>query len=133
MHRVITNAGKGEYVDHINGDKLLNVRANLRLCTASQNLANRGLFKNSTTGFIGVSFEHGRWRAHIQKDDRIIFLSVYDNIKSAALARDYAAKLLFGEFARLNLPIQPIPYGLQQKTERHLLRHGYRVVTVTKK
>jgi hypothetical protein len=40
MHRRIMGAQKGQYIDHINGDKLDNRRSNLRFCNQSQNLAN---------------------------------------------------------------------------------------------
>lgn len=47
-HRIITGAKKGDHVDHINGIKHDNRIENLRICTASQNAANRkckGVFK----------------------------------------------------------------------------------------
>lgn len=56
LHRLITHAPKGVYVDHINHDTLDNRRANLRLCTNRQNNENRaGAYKNSQSGIRGVS------------------------------------------------------------------------------
>ena len=40
IHRLITGAKRGEEVDHANGDKWDNRKANLRICTRSQNLMN---------------------------------------------------------------------------------------------
>jgi hypothetical protein len=41
MHRFILDAPKGMQVDHRDGDGLNNTRANLRLCTGAQNVANQ--------------------------------------------------------------------------------------------
>lgn len=61
MHRQITGAKIGEYVEHINGDKLDNRKANLRLVTQSINGHNRhGLNKNNTSGYRGVRFDRSR-------------------------------------------------------------------------
>lgn len=113
MHRLILNAQPGQYVDHIDQNRLNNVRSNLRLCTQSQNLANRGLHRNNSTGFKEVTFQHGKWHARIQLDERTYHLGFHDDLKTAALVYDFAARLFFGEFARLNLPDQPIPTDIQ--------------------
>lgn len=41
LHRLIMCAPKGKDVDHINGNKLDNRKENLRICTRSENLANK--------------------------------------------------------------------------------------------
>src|SRR5690349_18751373 len=65
MHRVIMAAQRGQYVDHIDNDRLNNTRATLRLCTQSQNQANRRLHKNNTSGYKGVTRRGTKWHARI--------------------------------------------------------------------
>jgi hypothetical protein len=100
MHRLLTEAARGEDVDHISGDGLDNRRRNLRQCSRSQNNANRHRTA-SATGVKGVHFEawSGRWRAEIERGGRRYKLGRYDTQGEAAAA--YAAKAteLFGEYA----------------------------------
>lgn len=107
MHRVIAAAKSGQTIDHRNGDGLDNRRANLRVCTVSQNGMNRPKQANNTSGFKGV-FPSGRphqpWSASIKKDQRVIHLGRFGTPEQAALAYDRAAAELFGEFAVLNFP-----------------------------
>ena len=51
---------KDELVDHINGDKLDNRRSNLRIATRSQNNANKGKRKGTSSKFKGVSWDKKR-------------------------------------------------------------------------
>lgn len=67
MHRKIINCPIGMEIDHIDGNGLNNTRANLRVCTHSQNLMNIGKRSNNTSGFKGVSFDKQlkKWLASI--------------------------------------------------------------------
>jgi hypothetical protein len=88
--------------DHINRDRLDNRRSNIREVTLSQSIYNRGGNRNNTTGFRGVSFHNGHYRATIMKDRKQIFCGYFNTPREAAVARDKKAKLLHGEFASLN-------------------------------
>jgi hypothetical protein len=101
MHQALTG---WERTDHINGDGLDNRRANLRPATHAENMRNRRIQRNNTSGFKGVyRTRNGRWRARITvvgqgKRD----LGTHATAEAAARAYDAAAVELFGEFARPN-------------------------------
>ena len=102
MHAFITGADR---TDHINGDGLDNRRSNLRRATHGQNMANKGRYRNNTSGFKGVSRRRsGRWFAQIQAQGTHRYLGQFDTAEDAARAYDAAAVEAFGEFARLNFP-----------------------------
>lgn len=109
LHRLILNAPRESLVDHKNGDTLDNRRCNLRLCTTSQNGANRGKSKNNTSGFKGVYFvkrDNKRpWSVYIMAKRKYMYVGRYDTAEEAARAYDVAAVKHFGEFAGLNFPL----------------------------
>lgn len=84
-----------EEVDHINGDKLDNRLANLRICSHQQNLMNiRKDYK-----FVGVKqLKNGKWTASIMYNYKAIFLGNYDCYEDAVKARLNKEKELFGEY-----------------------------------
>jgi len=94
-------------VDHIDGNGLNNQKTNLRPATTSQNSMNmkKGRGKNSSS-FKGVSWnsKHEFWYAAIAVDGKDIYLGIYESEEDAAHVYDYAARIYFGEFARLNFP-----------------------------
>jgi hypothetical protein len=105
MHKEILNVEKGEYVDHVNGDKLDNRLDNLRKVTSQQNSMNmltQVVKKHSK--YKGVSYDKSRnkWVAYCVKDTKMHNLGRFTDEKEAALAYNEKAKELFGEFARLN-------------------------------
>lgn len=103
MHRIIVDAPAGMVVDHINHDALDNRRANLRVCTQSQNLGNQ-IRKLGSSKYKGVSWHKAaqKWHARIQKNDAHVSLGLFDSETDAARAYDSAAREHFGEFALCN-------------------------------
>ena len=102
IHRVLLNAPKGVVVDHIDGDSLNNIRANLRLANKQQNSANVGALAGNKLGIRGVQKRGKKFRAFIHKNGKTIFLGSFPSQGKAACAYDKAAAKHFGEFARLN-------------------------------
>ena len=102
MHRLITNAPKGLDVDHKNGDTLDNRKENLRLASRSQNEWNRKKQSNNTSGYKGVIFSEGIYKARIRVFKKLYYLGGFRDKKKAALAYNVAAKKYHGEFALLN-------------------------------
>lgn len=102
MHRMIMKAESGLDVDHINHNKLDNRRSNLRLCTRSQNNANR--ITTSSTGYKGVTWikKKNRFAAQIKINGVNKYLGLFKSAVDAAKAYDVAAKKLFGDFAKVN-------------------------------
>lgn len=110
LHREILGAPAEATVDHINGDGLDNRRANLRLATHSQNHANRRLLaSNNTSGYRGVGrAANGSpyWAAQIKVNGIRVHIGHFEKIEDAARAYDFAARLAFGAFAKLNFPTE---------------------------
>jgi hypothetical protein len=106
MHRLIMTPPRGLIVDHRNRNGLDNRRSNLRLATYSQNNCNKPKRKNTSSRFVGVSFDKRgqHWVAYIHHNGKHIWLGRFDNEIDAAKARDKAARQYHGEFARLNFP-----------------------------
>jgi hypothetical protein len=105
MHRLILNPPKGLYTDHINHNKLDNRRDNLRVCTTSQNGANRlKQTKKSLSRFKGVTW-HKRdsvWQSTIKHKGKNIFIGYFNDEITAAKKYNVVAKKIFGEYAYLN-------------------------------
>lgn len=106
MHRLVIGAGKGEIVDHINGNKLDNRRSNLRICNSQQNIVNSKIYKTNSSGYRGVSWDAGsrKWRAAICVNGKRKYLGVFSNKEDAARCYDMSAITNFGLFATINFP-----------------------------
>lgn len=103
MHRIIVDAPKDKFVDHINHDTHDNRKSNLRICTPFQNIANSQINKKNKLGVKGVyERPNGRYTAYISENGKKHWLGTYDTIKEAADIYDAKAKEYFGEFAYLN-------------------------------
>ena len=99
-HRLVFMMFNGYFpqtVDHIDGDKLNNRIENLRGATISQNCANRGAPKNSSTGIKNVSYR--------PRDDKFIVsvngkhIGQYADLELANLVAVMAREKYHKEFA----------------------------------
>ena len=89
MHRLVIDAPMGYMVDHINGDTLDNRKANLRLCTNSQNQQNTAS-RGGSSKYKGVSFlrKRNKWIASFQFDSKKYYCGMWDSEEDAARAVD---------------------------------------------
>lgn len=106
MHRLIMNTPPHLVCDHVNHDGLDNRMANLRNCTLKQNNANSRSARGASSKYKGVSWNKLRkkWAAYIKKDNKQLYLGLFENEIEAAKAYDKKAAELFGKFAQLNFP-----------------------------
>lgn len=90
-------------IDHINVNNSDNRYENLREATQQQNQANRGLQRNNSTGYKGVSFNkrQNKFFARIKINNKLIHLGSYENAEEAHQAYAVAANDRFGDFARV--------------------------------
>jgi hypothetical protein len=88
LHREVLQLERDDprVVDHINGDRLDNRRANLRIVTRRQNMENMKLSRANTSGYRGVSYdkEMGLWAAQIGLNGRRKHLGYYHSPETAA-------------------------------------------------
>lgn len=106
MHRMIVNAPKGVVVDHINGDRLDNRKANLRLCTHTENIRNQ-VRVNPPHKYKGVTLDKqtGNYVAQIGIGKRKYKkVRGFKTPEDAARVYDKLAIQYHGQFARLNFP-----------------------------
>jgi len=104
LHRWLMSTPKGLYTDHKNGNTLDNRRDNLRVCTNSQNLLNKGKVSSNTSGFRGVDFikRLGKYRARVRIGGKEKHLGVYANMEDAIKITKKAIIKNHGEFANIN-------------------------------
>jgi len=112
MHRFIKNVlDEGHHlVDHANGNRLDNRKANLRLATVQQNSLNRKKNKGSSSKYFGVSWDNTFKKWKVEKVIKKIryHIGYYDDEVEAAKAYDTFVRNQFSsadlEFVNTNFP-----------------------------
>lgn len=101
FHRIVMRAQPGQVVDHINKDRSDNRKQNLRCCSRSENVRNRGLCSSNTSGVTGVFFDKARdkWVASITHEHNRILIGRFSDKEDAIAARLAKESELFNEFA----------------------------------
>lgn len=110
MHRIIMDASPNKFVDHIDGNGLNDCKSNLRLCTQQENNFNKQASSNCSSRFLGVSLSkrtikgktYTGWRSTIKAFGKWEHIGYFKTEEEAATAYNERAKILFGEFARIN-------------------------------
>lgn len=107
LHRLLINCPKGMFVDHINGNTLDNRKENLRICLKIQNQYNQKKHQGKRhSQYKGVTFRKELktkpWESFIYKDGIHKRLGYFKTEIEAAQAYDKAAKIAYGDFAKLN-------------------------------
>lgn len=82
-------------IDHINGDPDDNRISNLRLATRKQNMENRKLHVNNTSGYRGITWHRNKWEARVSHHGKRIHVGNFDNLQEAVNAAKTAREQLF--------------------------------------
>ena len=103
--------------DHIDRNRLNNIKSNLRPATPTENTRNKSRQKNNTSGFIGLSWNKKRekWETYIKTDDKVIKLGYFENKIDAIKIRLQAEAKYFKEFAPQRHLFEE--YGISINTE----------------
>lgn len=105
MHRFLMGLtfGDGLLVDHRDGNTLNNTRANLRICTRSQNCMNSVQPAGSASRYKGVSKFRDSYVASTVERKKKNHLGIFKSEVLAAVIYNNYIRTTRGEFARPNL------------------------------
>ena len=102
LHRFITNAKKGEFVDHYNHNTRDNIRKNLRVTSNARNLSHRnGANKNSGTGVRNVNWIESAneyWVQIMKNGKRYKWIFPSNQFDKACKFAEEKRKELFGDY-----------------------------------
>ena len=101
MQDIIMPHDDDKLVDHIKHNGYDNRKEFLRIGSKCDNLANRGLLKNNTSGCTGVHWckNVGKWRAEISRNKKRYTLGFFEDFNDAVKARKKAEEEFFGQWS----------------------------------
>lgn len=100
LHRILTDCPKGKVVDHINHLKYDNRKANLRVCSYTENQCNRLAKYNTKYGAKGIFLDNrGKYRVTIILNRKTIHIGYFDTLEQAIEERRKAENEYYGEFS----------------------------------
>lgn len=90
-----------EQIDHIDGNKANNNIANLRATSHSENMMNRGMLSNNTSGSKGVFWDKssGKWRVAVRANKKLLSFGRYKDKEFAELVAVMAREKYHHTFA----------------------------------
>ena len=104
LHQLVMGSTNSQVIDHKDRNKRNCVKSNLHFTTQQQNILNRPMQKNNTSGYVGVSINKDiktnkgkKYSAHISKDNKSYSKSFYTIEEAVAWRREMEDKL-FSEF-----------------------------------
>jgi hypothetical protein len=112
LHRFLKQCPDGLQVDHHRSEYMDLRKTELRCANNQQNGYNRRSNSNTTSRFKGVSWYErtSKWIAHITHNNKLIHIGYFtgtpDGERLAARAYDAKAIEMFGEYAKLNFPLE---------------------------
>lgn len=106
LHRIILDINDDYDTDHINHNTADNRKINIRICKHQENMCNRKLNINNTSGYKGIVWDKNNncWRSQIGYKSKVINLGYYDNIIDAVKARNQAEEEYFKEYKNKDTP-----------------------------
>ena len=113
-------------IDHINRNKTDCRRCNLRPVTNQQNCMNRGIGSRNKTGYLGTFYNRHRnyYMAKICINNHQIYLLSSPSLERCAQAYNFAAELLFKDFAGYKNPVpdadDELKFAVYKKCEPYL-------------
>lgn len=104
VHKLVYLWHHGEWpdqVDHINQNSLDNRIDNLRLAGSCENMQNRKLFRNNSSGAKGVSWNKrvNKWQVYVGVNRKIKHLGYFEDFQLAELVAQEARQKFHGAFA----------------------------------
>jgi len=120
LHRMLLQLPAGRErleVDHINGNGLDNRKANLRICSRSENMMNQRPRHGLSSSYKGVWWHKRaeKWYSGIMVGKKNFHIGCFIEEEEAARAYNVAAQEHFGDFARLNIVPGDLTLGQPEK------------------